>query len=304
MKYLVLCGGGPNCVSQLAMINELVINNKINIDNIKKIYSTSGGSIISAIIALRIPMDESLEYIINRPWNKIIKFDIDTLLNFNHKKGFYDYDIMYKVLQPLLSSNDISMDITLEEIYNLYNIELRMITTELDSFKMVELSYLTHPTLKLMNAIMMSISCPPIFSPFMYEGKYYIDGGIYNNYPVDLMLRDVIEDEHDLILGINIFKSNQIEYTFNYNEMNSYDYMQYIMIKCIKNVYTIPPINIKHELLYDAEHLMYETELFTEFINNIEYRKNMINKSKQIVYDYENSLCKNIFNVEKDGLAS
>lgn len=306
MKYIVLCGGGPNCFSQLVMIKTLMDKDIIQYDKIEKIYGTSGGTIMGAFIALKLPLDEIIEYIIERPWNKMIKFDMDSLFNFNEKKGFYDYELFYKILSPIFSSNDIPIDITLNDVYNLTKIELRLMTTELDSFDIVELSYITHPNLKLIDAITMSCSFTPMFSPFIYDNKYYVDGGFINTYPIDIMMRDIIDDEHHLIIGINIRKiKNQIqEIKKNINEMNSIEFIQHIITKSLNKIKKINIQPIKYDLYYDADHLMCDYELFTLFINDINYRKSMKERSILIANDYLNSLFKNMFNVENNGLAS
>lgn len=306
MKYIVLCGGGPNCFSQLVMIKKLMDNNIIEYDKIEKIYGTSAGTIIGAFIALKLPLDEIIDYIIERPWNKIIKFDMDILLNFNEKKGFYDNELFYKMLSPIFSSNDIPLNITLKDVYDKTKIELRLITTELNSFEIVELSYISHPTIKLIDAIVMSCSFTPMFSPVIYEDKIYLDGALHNNYPIDLMIRDIPINEQNLIIGINIRKIiNEIKPQKNLNELNSLEFIQYIITKyiSIKTSNTNRP-SIEYELYYDAEHLMYDYELSTLFINDINYRKSMKERSIIIVNDYLNSLFKNKFNVENNGLAS
>jgi predicted acylesterase/phospholipase RssA len=307
MKYIVLSGGGPNCFSQLIMIHTLMNHNIIKYENIKKIYATSGGSIMATLIALNVPLDEVIDYIIERPWNKTIKFDVDIIFNFNDKKGFYDYELFYNMVSPIFLSNDISTDITLQNIYDHYKIELRFFTTELETFQSIELSYITHPNLKVIDAITMSSSFPPIFCPFLYEGKHYIDGGIFKHYPIDIMQRDVPVDEHDFILSINIRKlivENNININLNLNDMNTYEYIQYLLIKGFKNVWNSKNYNNKYELYYDADHLMCDHELFTQFVNDINYRNLMKEKSILTINNYLNSLFKNIFNVENNGLAS
>lgn len=307
MKYIVLCGGGPNCFSQLVMIHSLINHDIIKYDTIEKIYATSGGTIVGTLIALKIPLNEVIDYIIERPWNKTIKLEMNMILNFHEKKGLYNYELIYKILYPIFLSNDISVDITLKDIYDEFKIELRMITTELESFDMIELSYQNYPNLKVIDAITMSCSCPPLFCPFQYENKHYIDGGVCNNYPIDLMKRDIDPDES--ILSIIIRKINNEDNHINVIDMNSFQYIQYLITKGIKKIYNkqqyhdIHSTNV-YELWYDADHLMHEIALFTNFINDIEYRKKIKDKSITIINDYLNSLFKNMFNVENIGLAS
>jgi predicted acylesterase/phospholipase RssA len=305
IKHIVLCGGGPNCFSQMIMIKSLMDHNIIQHNQLKKIYCTSGGSIVGVLIGLKLPLNDIIEYVIQRPWNKIVKFDMDMLFKFNDKKGFYDKELFYKMLSPIFSSNDISLDITLQEMYDQFHIEVRILSLELKSFDLVELCYLTYPNLKVIDAISMSCSFPPIFSPVLYENNYYIDAGIINNYPYNLMMRDIPINEYDSILGINIRKlNNEVVIYKEIKEMNSVEYIQYIIEKSLNSIWKHKIKDIKYELYYDAEHLMHETELFIYFVNNIEYRMSMKEKSELIMDGYLNSLFKNIFNVENNGLAS
>ena len=86
--------------------------------------------------------------------------------------------------------------------------------------------------------------------------------------------------------------------------MNSIQYMQYLITKSFKNIFQTLSITSKYELIYYADHLMSEPDLYTNFVNDINYRKSIKNKSIIIMEDYLNSLFKNIFNVENIGLAS
>jgi predicted acylesterase/phospholipase RssA len=59
---------------------------------------------------------------------------------------------------------------------------------------------MTHPELKVIDAIYMSSSIPIVFQPFFYDGSYYIDSGFLNSYPVNICL----DDNHNIdeIFGI------------------------------------------------------------------------------------------------------
>jgi NTE family protein len=47
-------------------------------------------------------------------------------------------------------------------------------------------SYENSPDMKISTAVRMSMSIPVFFCPVKYEGKYYVDGGVSNNYPINI----------------------------------------------------------------------------------------------------------------------
>ena len=49
-------------------------------------------------------------------------------------------------------------------------------------------------------AIRSSMSIPAYFSPTFYEGKYLVDGGVVNNYPV----KPVKDKGVDFIIGADV----------------------------------------------------------------------------------------------------
>ena len=51
--------------------------------------------------------------------------------------------------------------------------------------------------------------------------------------------------------------------------MNSFQYLQYLLTKGLKNIWTSKTYYNKYELFYDAEHLMSNHELFTLFIQKL-----------------------------------
>jgi NTE family protein len=54
-------------------------------------------------------------------------------------------------------------------------------------------------------AVRASAAFPFYFKPIMYEGKILYDGGMYNNFPADVMLADF---QPDIIIGVNASGSN------------------------------------------------------------------------------------------------
>ena len=67
----------------------------------------------------------------------------------------------------------------------------------------------------LSEALRATMSVPLIFKPFKLDGKYMYDGGIYNNFPVD-----VANDEFhpDFLIGVNVSSKTFTDYPFESDE--------------------------------------------------------------------------------------
>ena len=184
IKNLVISGGGPILVQVLGAIQHLEQHNFINMDNIESIYGTSAGAIVGILICLKYDWETINNYIIKRPWQDVFSIKVQNILDAYTKKGIFDNKIIEKCFKPLLDAKDISMDITLEELYTFSNIELHLFSFEINEYKVQDISHLTHPKLTLITAIQMTCALPVLVTPVCIDDKCYIDGGMSSNYPL------------------------------------------------------------------------------------------------------------------------
>ena len=199
IKYLVLSGGGAGGFSIYGALKYLSQNNFWNINNIKSIYSTSIGSLLSIFISLKYEWASLDDYIIKRPWDKVLSIKPIDLLNIWSKKGLFDVNTIKEVLRFLLTAKDLSESITLKEFYEYNNIEIHMYTVNINDTipTTIDLSYKTHPDLELYKAITMSCAFPIIFTPICDNSHCYVDGGIINNFPLNSCINSCISDDNN-----------------------------------------------------------------------------------------------------------
>jgi hypothetical protein len=188
IKHFVFPGGGPSMFRTLGSLEYLHKQKYWNFSDIISIYGTSSGSILGVIVALQMDWDILTNYIINRPWQELIKISPSQLLNYFTQKGVFDYTILEKMLKPLFDSKNIPIDINLKDFFEITKIELHFITLELNNFILEDISYLNYPDLSIVKACTMSSTLPFFISPLYLENKCFIDGGILNNYPVSICL--------------------------------------------------------------------------------------------------------------------
>ena len=200
IKHIVISGGGPTGLLSYGVVKHLAQQGFWSHDTIETIYGTSVGSLIGAMVCLKHDWPTLDDYIIKRPWEKVIVDSLEMFELFSCK-GVAKLKLLDDIMQPLLESKDLTLAVTLREFYEHSRISLNIFTVELNAFKKVQLSHTTHPDLPLMDAIKMSSCMPMLFQPIVRDGCCYIDGGIMVNYP----LRECLEDTRcppDEVLGL------------------------------------------------------------------------------------------------------
>ena len=225
IKHLVISGGGPTGLLSYGAAKYLEQQKFWNIDNIESIYGTSIGALFGVILSLKHDWNTIDEYIIKCPWDALFQKNstFNDVLHIYTNKGFMSNDFFDIIMKPLLLAKDLSLDVTMKELYDFNKIEVHVMTVELNKFELINISYKTHPSLKVMDAIKMSCAFPIIFSPKIIVGSHendnkeeddegknkkeyvnrvycYIDGGVMCNYPVNVCMEDQ-KCELDEILG-------------------------------------------------------------------------------------------------------
>jgi len=199
IKHLILSGGGPSIFRTFGAFYHLEESGFVSMKNIQTIFGTSAGAIFGAILCLGFDQETITNYVINRPWHEAFPIKVVQIMDIYAKKGLYDHKVVETIFKPLLCAKDLSLTITMKELYEYSNIELHMYSLELNSFKIEDISYKTHPDLPLLHAVIMTSTVPTIFVPFCVDGKCFIDGGVLANYPLSYCLEQGHKKEE--ILG-------------------------------------------------------------------------------------------------------
>lgn len=248
IKHLVLSGGGYLGFYQLGAVSRLLELNYLQKSNIQSIYGTSVGALFGSVLCLNEDWNTTKNYFIERPWHKIFQITPNKIFNALHDKGLFGKDTFNKILLPLIKSRDYDETMTLKQLYELSHIDLYMYTINLDEFTLVEMSHKTHPSMCLLDALYMSCALPYLFQPYYYENKYYIDGGLLNNFPV---LNCVERNEsHDDIFVMRFNSERKIKSIQPEHNLIEYGYFLYrtLIQNTRKKDYPI----MKNELVIDC----------------------------------------------------
>lgn len=253
IKHIVISGGGPTGLLSYGAAKYLEQQHFWSIDNIESIYGTSIGALFGVILSLHHEWNTIDDYIIKCPWGEIFQKNstFHDVLDIYTNKGAMSDDFFDIIMKPLLLAKDLTLDVTLDELYQFNKKEIHIMTVELNTFQLVNLSYKTHPSLKVMDAIKMSCAFPILFSPkIVVESEKseksdldnkeekkeerkrvccYIDGGVMCNYPVNVCMQEQKCDPDEILGFRNIWEK--------YNETINHDSSLVDFLKiCVKQM--------------------------------------------------------------------
>jgi predicted acylesterase/phospholipase RssA len=291
IRHLVIPGGGVSGLIYYGALRQTHEDGLWNIADIQSIYSTSVGGFLAFTIALGHDFQTIEDYLVQRPWNQLFKYDIYSILGAFEKRGIFHICAVEDMFRPLLLAKDLSMDITMAEFYEWSGIDIHCFATDINSFGSVDISHKTHPDWRMIDALYASACLPIFFAPFGKDDKYYVDGGIFLNYPVSPCLDNGADPAE--ILGVRkIYKtSNKNTFTSSCNLM---DYVMILMNKILgKMTKDSCETKIAHEICVEDEEITID-DLF-HMASSVEYREKCVAYGKEVATQYYMD-CKNLVN--------
>jgi predicted acylesterase/phospholipase RssA len=168
MKYLIL---GPASMGLFSLIGALKVR-ETQLADVKEISGSSAGAILALFLAMGMSVDEILEESLSLDIPNFVKIRIGSFFN---KFGFVDMGPIRKKLVDICGSDPNFIELDMKIYISAYC----MNTTETVYF-----SRDTHPNMKVIDAVCMSMAVPFIFACGNYEGKTYVDGGMKEEFPL------------------------------------------------------------------------------------------------------------------------
>jgi predicted acylesterase/phospholipase RssA len=284
IENIVIAGGGINGFSYYGILKESEKRGVWNINNIKSIWGTSAGSMLAVLIALNHEWDTIDDYLIDRPWDIVFKLNIYSLISAFNTCGIFDGTQIIEIFKPLFISKKVDINITMKDFYNITNIDIHIIITNANTFKLVDVSYKTHPDWKVVDAVIASSSIPILFKPCVINNQLYCDGCFNSNYPINYCIESGISA--DTIMGVcPTMETGVLSLD---NDPTLFDYIIYIILfivlKFIHN--TIQP-NINTE--YKIQSASLTMKSLTDTIYNKSERELLIQSGCYNVIDQINN---------------
>ena len=140
--------------------------------DVKEISGSSAGSILALFLALGMSIDEIFDVTLNLNVPEFVKIHIGSFFN---KFGFVDMGPIRNKLVDICGC-----DPTFEELDMKIYISAFCLNTSTTEY----FSRDTHPKMKVIDAVCMSMAIPLIFACGKFEGKTYVDGATQEQMPM------------------------------------------------------------------------------------------------------------------------
>lgn len=175
INKLVLSGGSTKGISYIGVIKALDEFNILN--NIKTFAGTSIGAIFAFCLVIGCKYDYLYQLINEININELCQ--IKTINNYGFDDGLKIIDLIKKVM----NDKNININISFNELFNLTKKKLVITATNLSKKHIEYFDYKKTPDVNVLISLRMSMSMPLVFSPIIFNGDYYVDGGLIENLP-------------------------------------------------------------------------------------------------------------------------
>ncbi len=222
---MVIGSGGHNVIRMIGCVEKLISVNHLILDNINDIYATSAGAIIAVYLCLNLDWKLLTDYIINKPWNKKYEKTPSNLLSAFNDMGIFGDEFVRDILEVQLKIKGLNINtITFKDLYEYSSKKINIYSFNLNKFDCECFNYINTPDMRILDGVYMSSTFPFIFKPKWINESYYLDGGIYLDFPYIKAVEDGMDE--DYILSIKMVypgrKKESIRRDSNMLEMTLY----------------------------------------------------------------------------------
>ena len=290
IKNLVLSGGSSKGFSYLGVIK--AFEEYGILDNLEEIVGTSIGSLFGFFIVLKFRSIDLINIFIEMDLNWLHNLNSDSVLNLINKYGLDNGQNVEKFIGHFLELRFPSKnpsEITFLDIWNYNPIKLSMTGTKIFQ-NVVEpelFNYLLTPNMPVIKALRITMAIPPLFTPIDTDYYHLADGGIVNNYPIDLY---DIDDKMEYTLGILTAEKTNKEKCKNVSDIYK-SIVGYLIAR--------DTLNKKEKYAENTIVIEIELSLYQIFNLNTEDKINIINLGYHLTKQYLTLKLKNYQNNDK-----
>lgn len=186
-ECLSISGGGAAGRRYLGLVSALHVYLERNgttflqwRDSLKEIHGSSAGSLLGLAILLFTTYDHFEDLILSTCDSNFVCPDLTFSGQFGLDQG---YNIR-KLVERALAGGGISPAATLGELRRLTRVNFVSLATDVIHSRTVRLSGLTHPNMRVVDAVYCSCAIPGLYAALPYEDMLLVDGCILENQPV------------------------------------------------------------------------------------------------------------------------
>lgn len=197
LKNIALSGGGFMGYALVSSLEEL--EKYEGTINIQSICGTSVGAMVGGLWAVGYTAEELKKIMFELNFEELIKDSAVPYINLYEKYGMYEAINFEQLIEKLIEEKTQRKFCTFSQI----NKNLTIVATNINLQKPVFFNKETTPKLAISKAIRMSCGYPIIFTPVLYEGHLYSDGGDSLSFPISYF------SNLDETIGITFVRHNE-----------------------------------------------------------------------------------------------
>ena len=261
-------GGSFKGIIYLGALEYLCKKKLVIRENLKNVYCTSIGSVLSVLYIIGYEPKEILDEILDINFTEEFKMNLE---NIEKNYSLFDNVVFDRIEKILIKRAE---DLTIEEFNKKYNVNINIFTTSLNKRKTIILNSENYGNIKIMNAIKASCSIPFLFSPVKINDDICIDGCVKNM---------------DGIFNIKSdnYKTYVIKGNYEYNEIKNFSGYAFEVLNCLSQNYDsnlleedekikIININFDENIKFKVNFTdLNKTDIIKLFINGIKQSRNM-----------------------------
>lgn len=206
---LVLSGGGVRGISYVGCFLELQKRNLLK--RVNEIMAVSCGAMFGFAFSIGYSPNELKEFVEKFDFTLMQHLDPELILDYFENYGIDNSSNFERLLESVLKHKGFSTDLTFKTHYESTKFIFRCFATNLYNCEYAEFSYKETPNLRIIDAILASSCVPGYFIPKNINNILYVDGGIVNNFPMDILtyyeLKDTLgfsfSEDHTVVSNIS-----------------------------------------------------------------------------------------------------
>jgi predicted acylesterase/phospholipase RssA len=218
------------------------LQDKELINNFNNIIGTSSGAIISYLLCIGYTPVEIVVYICTH--NLLAKMQTFNMVDLVQGNGATSFHPIQEGIEKMTIAK-IGYLPTLKDIKEKFGKNLIIVTHNITEDKSEYLSHKNFPELPCLVALRMSANIPLVFDHYRYGHSFYIDGGISDNFAIQL--GDKIGEK---VIGINLIsKTNDLSVEISEIETLDYFYKLLFIPVCNAIAYKIDQASEKCDII-------------------------------------------------------
>lgn len=203
-RNLVFKGGGVRGIAYMGALEKL--DDFGVIEGIERVAGTSSGAIAATIVSFRLSVAETLDIFNTLDLSRVPQKNVGgkrekilTIANTGSYKrlfenfGWYSSEYFYQWISQVIGRFcDDNMRATFNDFAEAGFRDLFIVASNISRHRPEVFSLKTTPDVAVADAVRLSMSIPLYFEALRFDGShfgdgdYYVDGGLYDNYPLEL----------------------------------------------------------------------------------------------------------------------